>query len=370
MHLFTCPKLALAAIVLIAGNQLTAAAQTTPAPAFLNCQPGASVFTACFYSGTAFNTFLLQRQDPRINFMWGLSGPYAGGPIFQFSARWQGNFNFSAGRNRFTVTANQGARLYIDGKLVLNDWSTQPGASTDVVQTLTAGQHLITLEYFNGWDFASAQLSWQQDAGFREFYVSPSGSDQNDGRTPATAWQTALKVDWASFQPGDHILFAGGQTFAGPIYFGADDVGTAAEPITVTSYGSGRATIKAGTSVGLLAYNTAGIEIGNMTFVGSPGNSADGVQFYQTLPGNVKLSHIRIDKRRDQRLWFVGYQHLRGRWNEWLWTTFESPTSPLMTTSGRAFGWAVSTPVLPATRSATSTSASARPTTFRVSPIF
>ncbi len=286
-------KTALAALALVGIVAVTAQRASAATPA--SCQPGTGVFTTCFYSGTSFNTFLLQRQDPQINFMWGLSGPYSGGPVFQFSARWQGNFNFTAAGNyRFTVSANQGAQLYIDGLSVLNNWSN-PGASTDIVKTLTAGTHLITLQYFNGWDYAYAQLSWQQDPGFRAFYVSPSGSDQNDGRTPATAWQTAMKVDLSTFLAGDHIMFQGGQSFTGPVYFGSNNQGTAALPIVVSSYGTGPATIQAGTSVGLLAYNTAGLEVRNLNFVGSPGNTQDGVEFYQNLSGNVTLSHIRID---------------------------------------------------------------------------
>ena len=280
--------------VTLAAPALLAVA-VTPIRAATNCQPGNSAFTACFYSGTNFDNFLLQRQDPQINFVWGYSGPYTGGPAVQFSARWQGDFNFNAGNYRFTLTVDQGARLYIDGHLILDRWSSNPSRSTDVVQNLTAGTHLITLEYFDAWDYAYAQLSWQQDAGYREFYVSPSGSDNNDGRTPATAWQTPLKVDVTNFQAGDHILFEGGQSFSGVLYFDANDQGTAAQPIVVTSYGTGRATIAAGTTVGLLAYDTAGIEVRNLNFMGSAGNTKDGVQFYADLPGNVKLHHILID---------------------------------------------------------------------------
>src|ERR1700755_2314369 len=70
------------------------------------CQPGNGAFTACFYSGDNFNKFLLERTDPQVNFFWGLGGPYPGGPIFQFSARWQGYFNFNPGNHRFTVSVN------------------------------------------------------------------------------------------------------------------------------------------------------------------------------------------------------------------------------------------------------------------------
>ncbi len=282
----------LAAVAFLASMSVTcipAVAQSSS-----SCQPGNGVFTACFYSGTSFNNFLLQRQDPRIDFVWGLSGPYPGGPVFQFSARWQGNFNFSAGNYRFTVSADQGARLYIDGQLVLDRWTTTPAGSNDITQTLTAGTHLIQLDYYDGWDIAYAELSWAPDAGYRLFYISPSGNDKNDGRTPGTAWQTLLRVDTGTFQPGDHILLQGGQTFNGIIYLAGNSQGTAANPIMITSYGTGNATINPGTSVGLLAYDMAGIEVSNLKFAGAAGNTKDGVQFYSNLPGNTTLNHIRI----------------------------------------------------------------------------
>ncbi len=259
-----------------------------------SCQPGDGVFTACFYSGTSFNTFLLERQDPQIQFFWGLSGPYSGGPVFQFSARWQGNFNFSAGSYRFTVSADQGARLYIDGQLVLDRWTTTPAGSNDITQTLTAGTHLIELDYYDGWDFAYVELSWAPNAGYREFYISPSGNDEDDGRTPETAWQTFFRLDTGTFEPGDHISLEGGQTFTGVIYLGSNSQGTTANPIAITSYGTGNATIEPGTLVGLLAYDTAGIEVSNLNFVGAAGNTKDGIQFYSDLPGNVTLNHVRI----------------------------------------------------------------------------
>ena len=79
------------------------------------------------------------------------------------------------------------------------------------------------------------------------------------------------------------------------ILFGTDDKGTTAKPIIVTSYGSSRATIRPGTLAGLLAHNTAGLEVRNINFVGGQGNDKDGVQFYLDQAGNVKLSHVVID---------------------------------------------------------------------------
>ncbi|MGI4829554.1 MAG: Ig-like domain repeat protein [Janthinobacterium lividum] len=69
------------------------------------------------------------------------------------------------------------------------------------------------------------------------FYVSPSGSDNNDGLSPNTSWQTVAKVNGSSFQPGDQILFQrGGQWHESLI---APSSGAAGAPITFADYGSG-----------------------------------------------------------------------------------------------------------------------------------
>lgn len=71
------------------------------------------------------------------------------------------------------------------------------------------------------------------------FYVKAAGSDANDGLTPATAWQTTAFVSSYSFVPGDTIRFNGGDTFAGDMVLSVG--GTAARPITINSYGTGKA---------------------------------------------------------------------------------------------------------------------------------
>jgi len=45
------------------------------------------------------------------------------------------------------------------------------------------------------------------------YYVSPSGNDANDGRSPQTAWRTIARANGKNWNPGDALLFEGGQTF-------------------------------------------------------------------------------------------------------------------------------------------------------------
>src|SRR5881394_992897 len=88
-----------------------------------------------------------------------------------------------------------------------------------------------------------------------DYYVSPGGKDTNSG-TQSSPWQTLTKVNGVNFNAGDRLFFQGGQTFNGRLYFDANDKGTPASPILISSYGTGRATINGGTSDAFYAYNT------------------------------------------------------------------------------------------------------------------
>ena len=131
-----------------------------------------------------------------------------------------------------------------------------------------------------------------------EYYVSPSGDDGNSGKSPTEAWKTTGKVNAATFSPGDRVRFEGGATFSGGLYFDAADAGVPAAPVTVGSYGTGRATIDAGDGTGLLAYNSGGFEVRDLRFVGSGAttNTGSGIHFYTDLSGGVQLEHVYVDE--------------------------------------------------------------------------
>ena len=77
------------------------------------------------------------------------------------------------------------------------------------------------------------------------------------------------------FDPGDNIFLQGGSTFSGNLYFDPNDTGTDSSgrlinPITLTSFGTGRATIAAGTGgFGVFAFNNGGITIDSVNFTGA-----------------------------------------------------------------------------------------------------
>jgi len=101
--------------------------------------------------------------DSSLNFDWGLRSPDSscGVNIDNFSARWTRNVTFGEGIFRFTVTGDDGIRVFIDNQLKFDRWQEQMlSESFDV--PLTAGNHLIRVEYFERWGSAAIKLSWAQ----------------------------------------------------------------------------------------------------------------------------------------------------------------------------------------------------------------
>jgi photosystem II stability/assembly factor-like uncharacterized protein len=99
-----------------------------------------------------------------LEFDWGSGSPGGGCgvPADLFSVRWTRTVQFEAGTYRFTVTADDGVRLFIDGALEIDQWRSQAPAAFNATVTLAAGEHTIRLEHFEDRGGAAAALSWKR----------------------------------------------------------------------------------------------------------------------------------------------------------------------------------------------------------------
>ncbi len=99
-----------------------------------------------------------------LDFEWAAGAPEPEVNADHFSARFRRTVNFSAGRYKFTVFRDDGARLYVDGTRILDEWRWGRAEHT-VERDLSAGNHEIVLEVYeiDGW--AAAKLSWQMVGG-------------------------------------------------------------------------------------------------------------------------------------------------------------------------------------------------------------
>ncbi len=121
------------------------------------------------------------------------------------------------------------------------------------------------------------------------YYVSPTGSDSNDGLSPATAWQTIGHVNAHTFSKGDSILFQGGHSFAGALSLSPSSFSgsppTSSFPLTIGSYGSGNATLTPASADAILLTNIGNTVVQNLILTGDGSPNHNGVNI--TVDGSV-----------------------------------------------------------------------------------
>lgn len=126
------------------------------------------------------------------------------------------------------------------------------------------------------------------------YYVSPTGSDSNNGTSTSTPWQTITKVNTITFSPLDNLLFQAGQSFSGHLVWISS--GTLGNVITIGVYGTGIATISSGSSNGFTSVNNQYFFMSNLKFTGNgiTSNTAEGVRIENSQTGNTKLQTVTL----------------------------------------------------------------------------
>jgi len=102
----------------------------------------------------------LVRDDPQLDFDWSDGSPAAVVPADNFSARWMRSLNFDAGTYRISLIVDDGARLFLDGAKLIDEWHDSATTTYSFTVNLPAGLHSIRVEYFERAGRARAALSW------------------------------------------------------------------------------------------------------------------------------------------------------------------------------------------------------------------
>ena len=142
----------------------------------------------------------LIRNDADIDFRWGSGPPASGLPSDNFSVRWQRNVNFQNDRYDFYGLVDDGMRLYVDGSLVINAWETGSERLVSGFRDMSAGSHLITVEYFEGGGDASIRVYWEAEDG------DDDDDDDGDGNWQASFWNDENLTGSPAYQRTDSSI--------------------------------------------------------------------------------------------------------------------------------------------------------------------
>lgn len=94
-----------------------------------------------------------------IGWRWAAGAP-AGLPSDGFSVRLTGRFTVATtGKQRFRWSADDGVRIYLDGRRIVDRWWAPSAGS--VTQTVRAGTRMVQLEFVERTGDAAVSFSWR-----------------------------------------------------------------------------------------------------------------------------------------------------------------------------------------------------------------
>ncbi len=104
----------------------------------------------------------LVRNDVELDFQWLDRPPAEGLPADEFSVRWTRNLAFESGIYRFHAMVDDGMRLWVDDKLVIDDWRDSPLHEVVIDSIILAGSHNVRVEFYDRIHTAVLQVRWDR----------------------------------------------------------------------------------------------------------------------------------------------------------------------------------------------------------------
>jgi PA14 domain len=168
-----------------------------------------------YWKGEYFNNTTLSgasalvRDDTNLNFHWNEDTPAPG--IINadnFSVRWTRNLDLPAGPYRFYLTVDDGARLWVNGQLLIDSWKDQWVQTYTADLWLPGGSVPIKLEYYEHTGGAFADLSWEAFGTIRNWRGEYYNNMTLSGSPALMRDDVAINFDWGNGSPAPGTVSA------------------------------------------------------------------------------------------------------------------------------------------------------------------
>lgn len=144
--------------------------------------------------------------EAKIDYDWGFGSPNIDVPSDYFSARWTSMQEFEEGTYLFFLTVDDGARVWLDGKLIIDAWDIGPRREQRVkIRIEEEGLHEIQVAYFEFTGHAVLKLDTLKLGGKDDIIGAWQGEYFNnrnlEGTPEITRQDGAISFDWGFGSP-------------------------------------------------------------------------------------------------------------------------------------------------------------------------
>ncbi|UII77670.1 PA14 domain-containing protein [Flagellimonas sp. HMM57] len=127
---------------------------------YLRTPSGEAGLMGTYFDDTELNKAVYTRVDKEISFNWSGGGLPKGLQLTNFSIRWEGYLIApESGKHTIGTIVDDGVRLWLDDKLVIDEWRPQPATLYNHEITLEKGKkYKIRMEYYQGRSSSTVNL--------------------------------------------------------------------------------------------------------------------------------------------------------------------------------------------------------------------
>jgi hypothetical protein len=145
---------------------------------------------------------VLNRSEADLNHHWGMGSPDPTISADGFSARWTRYIDVPPGVYRFTATSDDGMRVWVDGRLIIDQWYDHGAITASADRNLGTGHHLVVVEYYENRGDALANLSIAPAAAVIQNWRGEYFNNTSLNGAPALVRDDAqINFDWGTGSP-------------------------------------------------------------------------------------------------------------------------------------------------------------------------
>lgn len=155
-----------------------------------------------YYSNTNLSGApALYRDDAALSFEWGQASPAPNLPADAFSARWRRTISLNAGTYRFYASSDDGVRIWLDDRLIIDQWHDASNITYEAELLLAGGNHTLRVEYYENFGNARIRVWWEEVGQYPQWRADYFANNSLYGSPVLTRNDSEINFNWAQLDP-------------------------------------------------------------------------------------------------------------------------------------------------------------------------
>lgn len=143
----------------------------------------------------------LTRTEANINYNWGQGKPANNIQNDNFSARWSTAYNLLPGTYKFTTTADDGVRVYVNGQRLIDQWYNSVAKTGTAHYYHNGGKVEVVVEYYEAEGYATIAFNCARISGNTQPPATATPRPWNPTATPRPWNPTATPIPPTAVPP-------------------------------------------------------------------------------------------------------------------------------------------------------------------------